>query len=194
MSSSCSSSFSSIFVRDNSVQVLQKDSYILISKSLGYSSCVDTPCVNIKLCNYCISQTISHLRKEKTFFPLKLLNAIMFSHKWTILNDLYRYTTLHSNETARSPSQYFDSSLLRFALSTFSLETKEQNKAYRSLSQLSQFVNFTRKSKTAEQPYFRTTDRSEHSPRNLPSMFCLPPILGKCIDLAPHIRETRQFR
>lgn len=32
------------------------------------------------------------------------------------------------------------------------------------------------------------------NPRNLPSMFCSSPILGKRIHLAPHIRETRQFR
>lgn len=89
--------------------------------------------------------------------------------------------------------QYSASSWLQPAWSTVSTWTSK-TEAHRFPLKRPQYMNYATKSLTAVQYRIRTTDHTEHSPRNLPSMFCSSPILGKRIHLAPHIRETRQFR
>ena len=129
---------------------------------------------------------------KSIFFLVKNLNATLFSHKLTSFEWLasIQYSTCkrHGPQPIPRIFCYFIASP-----STVSRRTSKVKPIASLWSVHNTWI--TRLShKTAVQYPIRTTYRIEHSPRNLPSMFCPSPILGKPIHLAPHIRETRQFR
>lgn len=141
----------------------------------------------------CISQTISYI-VTKAFFSLNKPQCHLVFSKMTSSERLILIQYSAFKLSAHSLSlQYSASSWLQPAWSTVSTRTSKIE-ADRFPLKRPQYMNYATKSLTAVQYRSRTTDRIEHSPRNLPSMFCSSPILGKRIHLAPHIRETRQFR
>lgn len=107
----------------------------------------------------------------KSIFFLLKLNATLLSHKLLVLSDLYRYNILHLNDTAHGPSLQYSASWLRPAWSTVSRRTSKI-KAHRFPLKRPQYMNYSTKLGTEVQCRIRMTDRVEHSPRNLPSMFC----------------------
>lgn len=141
----------------------------------------------------CISRTISYI-VTKAFFSLNKPQCHLVFSKMTSSERLILIQYSAFKLSAHSLSlQYSASSWLQPAWSTVSTWTSK-TEAHPFPLKRPQYMNYATKSLTAVQYRSRTTDRIEHSPRNLPSMFCSSPILGKRIHLAPHIRETRQFR
>lgn len=141
----------------------------------------------------CISQTISYI-VTKAFFSLNKPQCHLVFSKMTSSERLISIQYSAFKLSAHSPSlQYSASSWLQPAWSTASTRTSKIETDRFPLKR-PQYMDYATKSLTAVQYRNRTTDSIEHGPRNLPSMFCSSPILGKRIHLAPHIRETRQFR